>query len=152
MNKLTEAAIALLLEELGIDGTMLPLPGSMESSYTNPYTRKFTLTYSVTWQTDRCTSRRMFFHAPCLTNYVLAQVFSKKMPEQATTKKKKKKKQLRYVYRRLSMNYVRGHMGSSHHPLAPLCWRALNLYFHFQVIELSEQTVKSCGSDCTIRS
>ena len=119
MNKLTEAAIALLLEELGIDGTMLPLPGSMESSYTNPYTRKFTLTYSVTWQTDRCTSRRMFFHAPCLTNYVLAQVFSKKNARTSHyKKKKKKKKQLRYVYRRLSMNYVRGHMGLIPSPIS----------------------------------
>ena len=67
-----------------------------------------------------------------------------------------KKKQKKNSYAMCTVDYQSttcvGTWDSSHHPFAPLCWRALNLYFHFQVIELSEQTEKSCGSDCTIRS
>ena len=53
-----------------------------------PVHSKITLTYSLTWQTDRCTPRRMAFKAfPRLCSSFLCAYCSKKLPERAPTKK-----------------------------------------------------------------
>ena len=61
-----------------------------------PTHSKITLTYSLTWKADRCTSRRMAFKAllnakarpfPSLCLSFLCAYCSKKLPERAPTKK-----------------------------------------------------------------
>ena len=56
-----------------------------------PVHSKITLTYSLTWQADRCTSQRMAFKArpfPSLCSSFLCAYSSKKLQERASTKKK----------------------------------------------------------------
>ena len=106
---------SFMADRMGLDGTMLHYLAVREAmvSVHKPVHSKITLTYSLTWQADRCTSRRMAFKAllnakarpfPSLCSSFLCAYCSKKLPERAPTKKNS------YVYCRLSINYVRGHI------------------------------------------
>ena len=83
---------------MGLDGTMLHYLAVRKAmvSVHKPVHSKITLTYSLTWQADRCTSRRMAFKAlfnakarpfPSLCSSFLCAYCSKKLPERAPTKK-----------------------------------------------------------------
>ena len=105
---------SFMADRMGLDGTMLHYLAVREAMVrVKPTHSKITLTYSLTWQADRCTSRRMAFKAllnakaqpfPSLRSSFLCAYCSKKLPERAPTKKNS------YVYCRLSINYVRGHI------------------------------------------
>ena len=86
-----------MADRIGLDGTMLHYLAVRKAmvSVHRPVHSKITLTYSLTWQTDRCTSRRMAFKAllnakarpfPSLCSSFLCAYCSKKLPERAPTK------------------------------------------------------------------
>ena len=54
---------SFMADRMGLDGTMLHYLGVRKAmvSVHKPVHSKITLTYSLTWQADRCTSRRMAF-------------------------------------------------------------------------------------------
>ena len=90
---------SFMADRMGLDGTMLHYLAVREAmvSVHKPVHSKITLTYSLTWQADRCTSRRMAFKAllnakarpfPSLRSSFLCAYCSKKLPERAPTKKK----------------------------------------------------------------
>ena len=83
---------------MGLDGTTLHYLAVRKAmvSVHKPVHSKITQTYSLTWQADRCTSRRMAFRAllnakarpfPSLCSSFLCAYCSKKLLEQALTKK-----------------------------------------------------------------
>ena len=89
---------SFMADRMGLDGTMLHYLAVRKAmvSVHKPVHSKITLTYSLTWQADRCTSRRMAFKAllnakvrlfPSLRSSFLCAYFSKKLPERAPTKK-----------------------------------------------------------------
>ena len=100
---------SLMADRMGLDSTMLhylAVRKAMVSMY-KPVHLKITLTYSLTWQAERCTSQRMAFKAPRrgpFLSFICAYCL-KKLPEQAPTRK-----QLRVQYCGLSINYVHGHI------------------------------------------
>ena len=89
---------SFMADRMGLDGTMLhylAVRKAMVSVY-KPVHLKITLTYSLNWQADRCTSRRMAFmallnakarHFPSLCSSFLCAYCSKKLPAWAPTKK-----------------------------------------------------------------
>ena len=90
---------SFMADRMGLDGTMLHYLAVREAmvSVHKPVHSKITLTYSLTWQADRCTSRRVAFKAllnakarpfPSLRSSFLCAYCSKKLPERAPTKKK----------------------------------------------------------------
>ena len=73
---------SFMADRMGLDGTMLHYL-AVRKAMVNLHRlihSKITLTYSLTWQTDRCTPRRMAFKA-------LLNAKAKKLPERAPTKK-----------------------------------------------------------------
>ena len=83
---------------MGLDGAMLHYLAVQKAmvSVHKPVHSKITLTYSLTWKADRCTSRRMAFKAllnakarpfPSLCSSFLCAYSSKKLPERVPTKK-----------------------------------------------------------------
>ena len=56
---------SFMADRMGLDGTMLHYLAVRKDmvSLHRPVHSKITLTYSLTWQTDRCTPRRMAFKA-----------------------------------------------------------------------------------------
>ena len=83
---------SFMADRMGLDGTMLHYLAVREAmvSVHKPVHSKITLTYSLTRQADRCTSRRMAFKArpfPSLRSSFLCAYCSKKLPERAPTKK-----------------------------------------------------------------
>ena len=56
---------SFMADRMGLDGTMLHYLAVRKAmvSLHRPVHSKITLTYSLTWQTDRCTPRRMAFKA-----------------------------------------------------------------------------------------
>ena len=89
---------SFMADRMGLDGTMLHYLAVRKAmvSVHKPVHSKITLTYSLTWQADRCTSRRMAFKAllnakarpfPSLCSSFLCTYCSKKLPERAPTKK-----------------------------------------------------------------
>ena len=102
-----------MANRMGLDGTMphyLAVRKAMVSVH-RPVCSKITLTYSLSWQTDRCTPRRMAFKAllnakTALSQALLCAYCSKKLPERAPTKT-----QLSVdIYCRLLFNYMCGHI------------------------------------------
>ena len=90
---------SFMADRMGLYGTMLHYLAVQKAmvSVHKPVHSKITLTYSLTWQADRCTSRRMAFKAllnakawpfPSLCSSFLCAYCSKKLPERAPTKKK----------------------------------------------------------------
>ena len=71
MNELTHAARteyscdSFMADRMGLDGTMLHYLAVRKAmvSVHKPKHSKITLTYSLTWKADHCTSRRMAFKA-----------------------------------------------------------------------------------------
>ena len=101
---------SFMADRMGLDGTMLHYLAIRKAmvSVHKPVHSKITLTYSLTWQADRCISRRMTFKAllnakarpfPSLCSSFLC-AYSKKTARTGSY----------YVYCRLSINYVRGHI------------------------------------------
>ena len=100
---------SFMADRMGLNGTMLHYLAVRKAMVRvhKPVHSKITLTYSLTWQADRCTlpgewlSRRGPFLA-------FAQVFSALI----VGKKCQNGLQLKnsYVYCRVSINYVRGHI------------------------------------------
>ena len=89
---------SFMANRTGLDGTMLHYLAVRKAmvSVHKPVHSKITLTYSLTWRADRCTSRRMAFKAllntkarpfPSLRSSFLCAYCSKKLPERAPTKK-----------------------------------------------------------------
>ena len=89
---------SFMADRMGLDGTMLHYLAVRKAmvSVHRPIHLKITLTYSLTWQTDRCTPRRMAFKAllnakaapfPRLCSSFLCAYCSKKLPERAPTTK-----------------------------------------------------------------
>ena len=104
---------SFMADRMGLDGTMLHYLAVRKAmvSLHRPVHSKITLTYSLTWQTDRCTPRRMAFKAllnakaaPALLKFSLRLLFRKKNCQNGLLLKNS------YVYCRLSINYVRGHI------------------------------------------
>ena len=104
MNKLAHAVRteyscdSFMADRMGLDGTMLHYLAVRKAmvSIHKPVHSKITLSYSLTWQADRCTSRIMAFKAllnakvqafPSLCSSFLWAYCSKKLPEQASNKK-----------------------------------------------------------------
>ena len=89
---------SFMADRMGLDGTMLHYLAVRKAmvSVHKPVHSKITLTYSLTWQADRCTSRRMAFKAllnararpfPSLrSSFPVCAYCSKKLPERAPTK------------------------------------------------------------------
>ena len=84
-NELTHAVLteyscdSLMADRMGLDGTMLHYLAVRKAmvSVHKPVHSKITLTYSLTWQADHCTSRRMAFNSPrCSPFLAFAQAFS----------------------------------------------------------------------------
>ena len=79
-------------DRMGLDGIMLHYLAvwKVVVSVHRPVHSKITLTYSLTWQTDRCSPRRMAFkvllNAKALLKFSLHFLFKKNLPEQAPTK------------------------------------------------------------------
>ena len=70
---------SFMADRMGLDGTMLHYLAVRKAMVCvhKPVHSKITLTYSLTWQADRCTSRRMAFKAPRRGPFLaFAQVFS----------------------------------------------------------------------------
>ena len=89
---------SFMADRMGLDGTMLHYLAVRKATVSvhKPVHSKITLTYSLTWQADRCTSQRMAFKAllnakarpfPSLCSSFLCAYCSKKLPERAPTKK-----------------------------------------------------------------
>ena len=104
-----------MADRMGQNGTMLHYLAVRKAmvSVHKPVHSKITLTYSLTWQADCCTSRRMAFKAllsakarpfPSLCLSFLCAYCSKKLPEHGLLLKNS------YVYCRLLINYVRRHI------------------------------------------
>ena len=87
---------SFMADKMGLDGTHLAVRKAMVNVH-RPVHSKITLTYSLTWQTDRCTPRRTAFKAllnakaarpfPRLCSSFLCAYCSKKLPERAPTTK-----------------------------------------------------------------
>ena len=89
---------SFMADRMGLDSTMLhylAVRKAIVSVHNKPVHSKITLTYSLTWQADRCTSRRMAFKAllnakarPFLSlcSSFLCAYCLKKPPEWAPTK------------------------------------------------------------------
>ena len=74
---------SFMADRMGLDGTMLHYLAVRKAmmSVHKPIHSKITLTYSLTWQADHCTSRRMAFKArpfPSLCSSFLCAFCSKK--------------------------------------------------------------------------
>ena len=104
---------SFMADRMGLDGTMLhylAVRKAMVSVY-RPIHSKITLTYSLTWQTDRFTPRRMAFKAllnakagfPGLCSSFLCRLLFEKTGKNGLLLKNS------HMYCRLSINYVRGH-------------------------------------------
>ena len=89
---------SFMADRMGLDSTMLHYLAVRKAmvSVHRPIHSKITLTYSLTWQTDRFTPQRMAFKALLNTKAALswallkvfsAAYYSKKLPERAPTKK-----------------------------------------------------------------
>ena len=89
---------SFMADIMGLDDTMLHYLAVRKATVSvhKPVHSKITLTYSLTWQADRCTSRRMAFKAllnakarpfPSLCSSFLCTYCSKKLPERAPTEK-----------------------------------------------------------------
>ena len=103
-----------MADRMGLDGTMLHYLAVRNAivSVHKPVNSKITLTYLLTWQADRCTSRRMPFKAlyakarpfPSLGSSFLCAYCLKKCQNGVLLKNS-------YVYSVLSsISYVRGHI------------------------------------------
>ena len=105
---------SFMADRMGLDSTMLhylAVRKAMVSVYRHIHS-KITLTYSLTWQTDRFTPRRMAFKALlnakaalswALLKFSLPLIIRKNCQNGLLLKTS-------YVYCRLSINYVRGHI------------------------------------------
>ena len=88
-------SFSFMADRMGLDGTMLHYLAVWKAmvSVHRPVHLKIMLTCSFTWQTDRCTPRRMAFKVllrrpfPRLCSSFLCAYCSKKLPEQAPTTK-----------------------------------------------------------------
>ena len=89
---------SFMADRMELDGTMLHYLAVRKAlvSVQKPVYSKITLTYSLTWQADRCISRRMAFKAllnakarpfPSLCSSFLCAYCWKKLPERASTQK-----------------------------------------------------------------
>ena len=105
---------SFMADRMGLDGTIPHYQAVWKAmvSVHKPVHSKITLTYSLTWQADRCTSRRMAFKAllnakarpfPSLCSSFLCAYWSKNCQNGLLLKNS-------YVYCRLSITYVRGHI------------------------------------------
>ena len=104
---------SFMADRIGLDGTMLHYLAGWQAvvSVHRPVRSKITLTYSLTWQTNRCTPPENGFQGAikCQDGPFLgfAQVFSafivRKNCQNGLLKNS-------YVYCRLSINHVRGHI------------------------------------------
>ena len=107
---------SFMADRMGLDGTMLHYLAVRKAMVNvhKPVHSKITLTYSLTWQADHCTSRRMAFKAllnakarpfPSLSSFLRAYCSKKNCQNGLLLKNS-------YVYSRLSINYVRGHINA----------------------------------------
>ena len=89
---------SFMADRMGLDSTMLHHLAVWKAmvSVHKPVHSKITLTYSLTWQADHCTSQRMAFKAllnakaqpfPSLAQVFSALIVRNKLPERASTKK-----------------------------------------------------------------
>ena len=104
---------SFMADRMGLDGTMLHYLAVRKAmvSIHRPIHSKITLTYLLTWQTDRFTPRRMVFKALlnakaalswALLKFSLPLIIRKNCQSGLLLKNS-------YVYCRLSINYARGH-------------------------------------------
>ena len=101
---------SFMADRMGLDGTMLHYLAVRKAmvSVHRPIHSKITLTYSLTWQTDRFTPRRIAFKALlnaiswALLKFSLPLIIRKNCQNGLLLKNS-------YVYCQLSINYVRGH-------------------------------------------
>ena len=118
---------SFMADRMELDGTMLHYLAVRKAmvSVQKPVYSKITLTYSLTWQADHCTSQRMAFKAllnakarpfPSLCSSFLCAYCWKKLPERAPTQKNSN------VYCRLWINYIRAwaHRRPAYAQLSPL--------------------------------
>ena len=145
-----------MADRMGLDSTMLHYLAVQKAmvSVRKPVHSKITLIYSLTWQADRCTSRRMAFKAllnakarpfPSLCSSVLCTYCLKKLPERAPTKE-----QLTYTvdYRSttcVGISTICLHSIKSSLPFSlPLCHSRDKLFqalSHFSILEVTESWV-----------
>ena len=106
---------SFMADRMGLDGTMLHYLAVRKAivSVHKPVHSKITLTYSLTWQADRCTSPENCFQGAIkrqgaalswpLLKFSLCLLFEKKNCQNGLLLKNS------YLYCRLSINYVCGH-------------------------------------------